>query len=1277
MTKVVNVNTANGKMNLDIHKQYLPAEDYVDARNYIKNDTDNGDYGVGGTIEANKLISYIQPSGVNKVIGTAKYEKENASIEFVYNDQGDHQIRMVKDETVSLVLEASFLNFDPKFRIINARVNDDFLIWTDNNNEPRYMNILWALRLYSYTRGLSGGVLYDFNEMILKPPAVGDVFTYKGNVWLYTGPDPIGNIFEPPVGAPGEPYLLRGIKEESYYEINNETILTIAKPPVQQIFSEYDSDIDFNSNNLYGSLFKFAYRYKYLDGRKSVWSIQSSVPFPQNEETELGDRLDVQFNNVMRISINTGSRDVSEIDIGFVNVSDQTSFKIITTLKKYDKQGDLNTIEGQLAISDITIIYTGFYNNEQYIPEDFSNYLKPFHYVPRKAFSQEILNDGRVIYGNIEEGMSDVVPDITASTEIRDVEILAPSSVVINTTTGSFTDETGFGGTMTKYQFDFNGNFRDGLFFDYEIVFETIRRTSPTTTIRETLVSENISLLLPYNKNKSQTQNIEAAMDFIAKEIRDITSEAFVKRWPGYSLKFPFQYYPGFYPGDPNADVNQTTSSLRTNYFYNPSLLPFTTSSDSIFVVRSTETNAYPLDQNNPLVIYYFIDINNATIRDSINARFESLKTSGRVNLGVVYSDKSLRSGGVTAITSLDTPNIDYGASSDVNNYAFKTIFPKININHIPPQEADYYQFVISENTFVSDYIQYSIEAVTTADGLSRIEVNDLITTNSELNKNSILETWTFIPGDRIKLIAKKTFVSDSDYVYDELFDLEILNYLDASDQFIIKDPTPIVPARGDIIEIYRPKKGVDQNVDIYFEIGPLFPILNPHTDNRAHAGDIDQVVSSGISTQPSEVILEYGNCFIKIRNAVYDPLKAYRFVAEDPNYSDFYTSDFYDNGRPKAVLLNQNVERRTTKLRFGGTFDQSSNVNNISNFTFEDFSELSTNYGDIQALGSIGYTLQVIQNFKITHFYINRSILKEADDGSQIVLSDRVLNNKVVSDFDYGTINPESVIIKNTHMLFYDANNRVFVRSAKNGIFPISDYGVSKFTKDLSVEILKRKDFSNRPLVLAVYDERKEMFIWSARYKDTDDDLINDWIGDSISFDNRSNSWVSFYDFFIESGNEKTFIDSFGSDNIRMYTYLNGEAWVHDDNTNYNELYGVKRTCSVAVVANKEKDFNKVWDALSVQSEVEWLSPEIGDVDVDDGQMKSRILKLRKKENIYHGDFKRDALSPGSKTQDEKIVYGRRLRGKYILVNLKTDSNNKVVLKEVIIKGTISERAI
>jgi hypothetical protein len=1240
------VKTITGKLDMDSNPLYVTSEDYSYARNFRNNNKNDG--GKHGNVLG--LESKYTGDGDDVVIGSVFDTKRDSMILFVYNtDPDENKILLVDDQSLgtsgfvdTVLFKGDVLNFSEDERI-TPKVVDDSLIWTDSNG-VRLINIPAALRTSTYTDNYTYSIRdwYDFTSK-----TVNDRVVYEGKVYRL-------DTASPSTLPDGADYTYLYDYEFAYLQdvfedYSEADISFVALPPLQAPIPEHDTDYKYVQNNIYGKQFKFAYRFEYFDGRQSVWSPWSDVSIPYGEDTTTGLEQNPKSRNVINLKIDFGKlnrrRLVSKVYIASWEQND-TAIKIIDELKVYNDDYTFAEYNGDILISDFK--YESFYNNEIYVSEALSDFLKSYHYVPQLAESITVIDDNRVLLGNTTDGFDLPQPNVNIDVNSEDVDVLNTNS------SGSILS------SMEEYVYITGGASATSRFYEIPS-YQRGYSLSVTAFAQFSTYSGSFTFTYTYqhDPNKTDAENLEAMIDEFSSKFRE---ESLFALFGTRNLLYPPSFYASI--DEANFDRNNPIYLAQGKDDGNLIISHNANKIDSVLVgsITDLDNKIYISHQNtftsltNPAVTTTFNTSISALSYAPDVSKYKSLQAASSYDLGVVYYDDALRSSGVVKLGKVKTPVIDYGTVNASGGY-FQKLSLEATIDHTPPSNATKYSFVITENSGISDYIWMCLDAIATTDG-SFVDI-DIRTPILDIVENqstkSILQDWVFQKGDRVKIIATPNSATVYDYNYEETLDKEILEQDDNSGVIKISHNADI--AARTILMVYRPRKSIDEDNNVYREIGEMMDITGGYHISNGLSGSQDQT-----SSLPAIIPIDYGDTSIRLRYRDSSNI----FIVEDKNMSDFYESDFTDLGRPQFYLPDMMYKNDTTRLVFGGKILPNSNINNISDFEYEDSDVLSTEFGSINGLATKGFTLLVIQDTRVTSYYINKDLITKADGTSELVAQSRVLNNKRVSDYDYGCVNPESIVQKNNHVYFFDAINGCFVRHADNGAFPISDYGVNTFAKDVA-EKQNLADENDREFwVHGGIDEFNNEVVWAVVW-DNETSGAADLETESISFDTLKNQWRSFWDYKFDNGFVYLVPNGFSYFRNKLCCYIGSYVYFTESDTEYMPL-------TIEVIGNQEPLQNKVFNYIGLESNEEMNNDSYDAVNVDN-IMKTNIPVLKQKEGNWYAEFRRDSLTPMAGTQLDKARGGRRLRGKWIKVRLSTDVSTDVNINGIIIDSTISNR--
>lgn len=259
-------NFLGSKMNKDIDDRLVPKNQYRHAVNLEINRSENSDAGTVQNILGNSLVTaadFRTITGVNDLDCIGVYANPSTDQLFifltnntdtsidgnVYNPIAKNYIYVYNNilDQSTLLVQGAFLNFSKNKPVLGINVLENFLLWTDNRNQPRKINI---------TKAASSSTYYVAEEQIsvAKPSPLEAPLLYKQR-----------SSTEPQ--APNE-------YETTMYNVSSEFLPTgtgeIDKNPYY--IPNYIGDAAY----LEDKFVRFSYRYKFEDGEYSIMA-----PFTQ------------------------------------------------------------------------------------------------------------------------------------------------------------------------------------------------------------------------------------------------------------------------------------------------------------------------------------------------------------------------------------------------------------------------------------------------------------------------------------------------------------------------------------------------------------------------------------------------------------------------------------------------------------------------------------------------------------------------------------------------------------------------------------------------------------------------------------------------------------------------------------------------------------------------------------------------------------------------------------------------------------------------------------
>jgi hypothetical protein len=264
--------------------------------------------------------------------------------------------------------------------------------------------------------------------------------------------------------------------------------------------------------------------------------------------------------------------------------------------------------------------------------------------------------------------------------------------------------------------------------------------------------------------------------------------------------------------------------------------------------------------------------------------------------------------------------------------------------------------------------------------------------------------------------------------------------------------------------------------------------------------------------------------------------------------------------------------EERPNALIHSGIFNSRTGVNNVNQFSIgENITKaLDSQDGSVQKLYAEDTNLNVFQEEKVSWIAIDKDIIYTAEGSPQVTAANQVFGQTVSYNGNYGIgKNPESFAYYAGRKYFVDKPKGAVLRLSRDGITEISNYGMRTH---LLQNLVGSSD------IYGMWDMNKRQYVLSYQ---------GGLISQTLSFDESSNGWVSFYDYLPEFG---------GSLDGQFYTFKNGLLYKHYDGSNF---YGQSFDASIQLIMNQNPSASKnfltinyeganSWDITSINTDID-----------------------------------------------------------------------------------------
>lgn len=970
-----------GSMDKNNSPESLNIYDYLDAHNIRTVGNSESEANYVTNLEGTELITVNLPQGQNKCIGSKGFENISKAYFIRYNSMGYHQI-----------IE---FDFDTKMeRILFENLSDsgdsDILNWTAN----------------TYFTDIR--IVHD-NFLILN-----------------NGVNPIYCLD------------LELLKEQKGNKIINEDDFSLIKiPPHTPATSEYYNNQLITTNGLRGNLYQFRYQYEYVDGRTSVWSTVSERTVPEDEASD-GQGQNVMINNVLAISLDIGTPEVSKINIAvrenlgnwlLIKEVDRDYVENLPPLPNTIPNGDVQEYYNQINNNYVF----GFYNDGLYPIIDPIEVGSQYDHVPHQSETVEVINGNILALGGITEGYDRPQLDLFSTSVtyyLPDLKTNVNSSQTNNNlrTNGIYWNDRSTG----IFEQDFKGYW--DVFFTGEPVSGDVIR-------------------LRYNYN-TQPSTITVSYNVTAQD---------------------------------EIDGLNITISRAVNYF--SGVLPYPLYIEYILFQGQPHFRIWS-QADNPTPRLYSVDVQNQNIGSLSTKSISSLKNGASYQLAYAAYDKY---GRFFPIVTDDRFVIHTDSLSKSRGE-----LPLIswNITEEAPEGAVGYRILMSENRTFQKYITLTgVLESGNVDGDYLVFNLKSLDRFNEFEKDSQV-TYDFTKGDKVTFIKFINGTGETvrwviaPYVELDIVSFDIVpNTQDNTVSYLLKVRST------SILSTYNSEL---QNTNLELEMEIYTPKSVPQAPDREFFYEIgnDYKIIDGKHTVTSDEI-SIGDSYFRgrlYRSSITE--SGIGLNIADPNFSDNYESNFWSAGRARFYDDEEGRVEKKGSIRYSDEYIYGSRYNGIGRFYAERIygesgGQTTSKHGWIRKLESRDNAVVCVQEFKVGVIPNYKTIVYDNTDASLVADSGRIFGSIQYRVGNYGIGNAkESFSVSNDGVMYFlDDNHCVPLRDSLSGLDVID----RNMTKHFVTYVKEAKDRGAK--FIGVYDNfYKE---WNLTVEDVSGRLITINISD------------------------------------------------------------------------------------------------------------------------------------------------------------------------------------
>lgn len=437
----------------------------------------------------------------------------------------------------------------------------------------------------------------------------------------------------------------------------------------------------------------------------------------------------------------------------------------------------------------------------------------------------------------------------------------------------------------------------------------------------------------------------------------------------------------------------------------------------------------------------------------------------------------------------------------------------------------------------------------------------------------------------------------------------------------------------GELVEIYRPQAALQADTEPYYDIpGGIIEITDPYGPNP----------SWGQST----ILLENGDSWILARSIPIrpndsTPWSSVSVICESPWMSDNFKSLAWGKGKVSYADPDAKFQRRGSLYRYTDTLVPGTNIDGLNMMKGTNVRNAENSLGPIQKLVVVGQELLSIGTNGSFSNYIG--VLDLESGNGFLTATGGILGNKRPFVHRHGTLHRSAVAKSPTTVMFFDQRSGDIIQWGSNAL-------QGKGFQEHAWSVIARKAFNlpDSAHVTMGYDPLNHEFLLSfpAIFFEDADGAEAKEVEESIVYHDDSNHFIGRMDWNP---------DAWGSTRLKLYSFKDGQLFLHDATLQHNVLGGVQYPLEVTVplvgqVPMEVKNPHAIW--LSRGTDIHNPGWEVPRVESIEGEV-SLIPKSKfamQEGSVVKGDF-------------QQSMTGRVLASTAFRVTLRHDGPKQVSL--------------
>tara|TARA_R100000700_G_C3179245_1_gene155490 strand:- start:433 stop:10266 length:9834 start_codon:yes stop_codon:yes gene_type:complete len=362
--------------------------------------------------------------------------------------------------------------------------------------------------------------------------------------------------------------------------------------------------------------------------------------------------------------------------------------------------------------------------------------------------------------------------------------------------------------------------------------------------------------------------------------------------------------------------------------------------------------------------------------------------------------------------------------------------------------------------------------------------------------------------------------------------------------------------------------------------------------DNDIEVGDMLTVTkANGIEFDIKIDAIDNNNNLITINRNLYNSnyklnwFNCYSFGngVESNRIRDNFNLPYIFNGVKVSTTLAEEYqeENRKSGLIYSGIYNSTSGTNNLNQFIQAEkiTKDLNPTYGSIQKLhsrSSADGDLIALCEDRVLKILANKDALYNADGNVNLVSTNNVLGQAVPYAGEYGiSKDPASFASQAYRCYFTDSSRRKVLRLSKDGLTPISDYGMKKYWERAFQNDLGHGGTSPiKGNYVGSYDKTRDEYNITP-YLFSETSVGGGGLSATTTYREDVKGWSTFKSYIPEAGDNC---------NGNYFTFNKGIPWVHTKHSPRNNFYGRFQPSSFTAILNDAPSSIKTFHTLNYE---------------------------------------------------------------------------------------------